>query len=98
MFKRFALVASVLCLVACSSVGTPPSSPTTNVTVQNDIPWTFPVIRVNRVSCPGTYADCLQKVGELCAPRGALAQQVDDHDAIYMCRPKADPKAQQEDE
>lgn len=98
MFKRFVLVASVLSIVACSSVGTPPSSPASNVTVQNDIPWTFPMIKVNRVSCPGVYADCLQKVGELCAPRGAMAQQVDDHDAIYMCRPKSVAVAAPEDE
>ncbi len=73
-------------LVACGT-STPVASPKVESVTVTTVPWTFPGIKVNRAHCVGEVADCFQKAGELCQPRGAIAQKIDDHDVIFICRP-----------
>lgn len=85
--KTFALVLSAVCVLsACSASTKGADAPA--VTVTHDIPWTYPNLKVNRVSCPGVLADCIAKASVLCSPTGAVVQTIDDHDIIFLCRPK----------
>lgn len=89
MRKIAFIAASALCLlVACSSTKPveAPKAKENTVTVKT-VPWTFPGIKVNRAHCTGEVADCFEMAGQLCQPRGAIAQKIDDHDVIFICRP-----------
>ncbi len=79
------LVSSLV--LACGSTPTAKSVHPDMVTVTNDIPWTFPNLHINRCHAVTDIADCLEKIGETCSPRGAIVQEIDSHDVIFVCRP-----------